>query len=551
MSYIVILLLMSEIRLWGENNMLNDIHVMKDYLFKYLRQYKDKTAFILSKNGDQITYGEFLNNIYAGAQYLMKFSGENIALIGENSYEWLVAFFAIICSGKCAIPIDTELSDVEIMSIIDQTKCKVIIHSKTFDDLMNNDPVVVTNSILCLQLQNIFSEFLKNQVEDTKYTDEIDLPYSNPDKVCIIVFTSGTLNKPKGVMLTEDNIMAVIQGAHERLKATGNVFAILPFNHTYSLICGILGTLSRGATIIINDRVKNFIKNVKKYKPHMIFLVPLFVEKIYGMISSEIENKKQGKTVNRIIKFSRLLLKIKIDCRRLFFSKIHNQFGGNLDTIICGGAPIKEEYIQFFRDIGINILNGYGITECSPLVAVVSNINQKSFRGNSVGKAISTCEVIIHNPDNEGNGEVWVRGRNTMKGYFNDTASTQKVFENNWFKTGDIGRMDEDGYIYIVGRIKNMILRSNGKNVYPEEIELELNQSKFIDDVVVYCDENDAIVAEIYPKPEKDGEIEVSQLINTINEKLPLYGQINKIIYRDKPFEKTTTKKIKRYKSDI
>lgn len=304
-----------------------------------------------------------------------------------------------------------------------------------------------------------------------------------------------------------------------------------------------------GYTIHINSSLRNISADLVRVKPQSLFLVPLFVETLYKNVWNTIEQKGKTKAVKTLIKISNALLKIGIDVRRKLFSSVLDAFGGNLDTIICGGAPLNSKYISGFRDFGINLLNGYGITECSPVVSVNRN---KHYKDGSVGLILNECRVKIDSPDKNGEGEVCVKGSIIMQGYYKMDEETKAVIKDGWFHTGDLGYVDKDNFLYITGRKKNLIILSNGENVSPEELENILQNIPLVNEVIVY-EKDFKIIAEVYPDMEyveknniMDIQLSLNSSVAEINKELPKFKQINVVVVRDTEFEKTTTKKIKR-----
>ena len=352
-----------------------------------------------------------------------------------------------------------------------------------------------------------------------------------------------------------------------QFDSTSRFVDALPMHHSYEVTCGHFAISNLGAEMFINDGLKNVSRNLANYKPNSEMLVPLFVETMYKRIWNEIDKKGMRQKVETAIKVSNGLRKVGIDMRSKFFSQITNAFGGNLKVIVCGGAPLSPQLIKDFDAFGITILEGYGITECAPLVAV--NRMGKG-RLHSVGTAVEQCQVRIDTSENDKQdediaeygyptGEICVQGENVMLGYYRNEEATKAVFtEDGWFRTGDIGYMDKDGYIYITGRKKNLIILSNGKNVYPEEIEEYLSRIPDIQESVVLGRKNAqgevVITALIYPDPTRFEGKEKSEIfdavkgqITELNKTLPAFKQIREIEIRDTEFEKTTSRKIKRY----
>lgn len=523
--------------------MSDDYTSFKELIFLHYKSFGNKTAFhTIGRKEATYSFNDFVEHIKKVSDFFKQLSifksRNNFALVGANSYEWLIASISIICSDNCVVPIDSELSDEDILNQINFADCNFIICSKDFKSLFKGNANVIT-------LQELFDCAINGKKLNLEY--KIIEPNNLPnDNTAMIVFTSGTTATPKGVRLSEKNIIAVIKGSNDYLQPVGKVFCFLPFYHTYSFSCGILGTLATGEQIILNDTMRNFTKNLKNSKPKMIFAVPLVLDKIKQTIINSAENSGKISVLNRMRKLSSFLLRFKIDIRKKLFHQILEQVGGELDTVICGGAPLSGDTISFFRDIGITVLNGYGITECAPLVAVVTNKERSKAKDGSVGKPIYTCNIMLSCTNENGEGEILVSGENVMQGYYKNQAATDRVIQNGWLYTGDIGCFDKYGNLYIKSRKKNMILLGNGKNVYPEEIEDMLIQINGVSEVIVYLGNEEKITAEIFSEAGKSTYDNIRDKITETNKRLPLYAQIKDIVFRNEPFEKTTSQKIKR-----
>jgi len=365
-----------------------------------------------------------------------------------------------------------------------------------------------------------------------------------PQATAALLYTSGTTGKPKGVMLSHRNLASDAVAACQHVGIFGNNMLVLPLHHSFGFVAAVCSMLLKGSEICISSSLKRTVSDLTKFKPSNMFLVPLFVETFYKKIWETAKKQGKDKLLKRMIGVSNVLLKAGIDVRRLLFSSIITSLGGNLKLIVSGGAPLDVKYVEGFRDIGINILNGYGITECSPIVSVNRN---EYYRDGSVGLVLPCCEVKIAAPDEDGHGDICVKGDSVMQGYYGNEQATSETFDGEWFITGDIGYMDEDGFLYISGRRKNLIILNNGKNVYPEEIEEELLHIEYIKEAVVYAEDN-TIIAEVYLDTEKMPDCAglLDQDIINLNKTLPVYKNIGKTRIRDVEFPKTTTKKIKR-----
>lgn len=485
------------------------------------------------------TYGEFRDDITALGTYIMKngLKGEKIAVIGENSYNWIMSYFAIVMGSSVVVPIDKELSAPEITNLLRDCKAKAIIYSdvyaKTIEGLAKKTKLKTL--INMTKLPEIIAE--GRTLIDDGYLDFVNNT-DDTSALCSLIYTSGTTGKPKGVMLSQHNIISDAVSAMNNVTVTGSSLLVLPLHHTFGFTAGVVAVLLYGMPIAISKSLRTFLNDLQVFKPQHMFLVPLLLEGIYKKIWATAESKKLDKVLKVLIKTSKIARKAHLDLRDKLFDSVLSSLGGNLDLIICGGAALDQRFIEYFDDFGIKVLNGYGITECSPVVAVNGNDNS---RPNSVGLIMDCNEVKVSEPDENGNGEIFVRGSNVMLGYFNDEKDKLGAFEDGWFKTGDLGYVDDDNFLYITGRKKNLIILSNGKNIYPEEIEEKLAQIPNVVEVMVYG-EDDAITAEIFAE-DRTG---IKEAVNKYNRSQPLHKHIKKIKFRDEEFEKTTTHKIKR-----
>lgn len=495
----------------------------------------NQTAFEYLKQGkiEKISYAQFYHDIEAFVAFLYQQGLQNmkIAVIGENSYEWLLTYFAAVLSSNIIVPLDKELPDGEIGDLLSHCGAQVIVYSDSYTDVAKE----MLQSHKAAKIYNMkhFPMFLadgKKLIDSGFYNFQQNKIDEN--RVCSIIFTSGTTGVSKGVMLTQKNLMIDAVSACKNIRFTGPSLLILPLHHTFAFTAGILMMLIYGLPVCISKGLRTFNNDMKVFQPHHMFLVPLFIETIYQSIWKSAQEQGKAKRLKIMIVFSNLMRNTGIDLRKNLFHSILKQFGSNLNMIVSGGAPIEQKYIAGMEDIGIQVFNGYGITECSPVVAVNRN---KYFRKNSVGLPLSCCEVKIMD------GEICVKGGNVMQGYYHNEAATSEVLKDGWLQTGDMGYLDEDGFLYITGRKKNLIILSNGENVSAEELEKKLQGMDSIQEVIVYV-ENGEITAEIYAG-NKAG---IKEDIAKLNKELPAYKRIQKVKFRSTEFEKTTTKKIKR-----
>jgi long-chain acyl-CoA synthetase len=360
-------------------------------------------------------------------------------------------------------------------------------------------------------------------------------------------------------MLSEHNLVSCVYYGLQVSTVYDRCLSVLPYHHTYEAVAGLLVSIHHHSTICINDNLKSILKNLQLYKPDYIYLVPAFVEIFYKKIQSNIQQKGKEKLFNIMIKISNGLRKVGIDLRKKIFKSVHEAFGGNIKKIVSGGAPLIPELGVFFDNIGISLVNGYGITECSPLVSA----NMDDFNDpTTVGVVLPCCDIIIENKDEDGIGEILVKGDIVMMGYYKNVKLTEEVLKDGWFKTGDYGKLNDKSQLLITGRKKNLIVLRNGKNVFPEEIECYIKQIPYIQEVVVRGIKDDkgsetGLLAEVYlneekltelgiNKEEKGLETKIRKDILEKTEELPTYKKIEKVSIRENEFEKTTTNKIKR-----
>ncbi len=495
----------------------------------------DDIAFRFRKGREGIaekTYSEVYSEVKKAASYVGKTYGKDnhIAIIGENSYEWLIAFFATVTTGNVAVPIDKELPKDEVKWLIDKADVKSVFISKTYSDLLED-----VEGISVMSLKEL-------QKKAENESDEFNLYVPDQSDTASIFFTSGTSGKSKGVVLSHGNITSEINEASAMFDPEGrSTMVVLPFHHTFGLNVATLMAYNYGVSIFLNKSLKRVKEDIMEAKPDVMMLVPLFIEAFYKRINDGIVKSGQEKKVKNAVKLSETMLKLGIDKRRSLFKNIIESFGGNLKYIISGGAPLNEFYVKEFRKYGIEILNGYGTTECSPCVAINRNYFKKD---GSVGQGVAGIKTRISDE-----GEVLFKGPVVMQGYYKDPEKTNEVLIDGWYHTGDIGHIDEDGFIFLTGRSKNLIILSNGENISPEELEGDIQVDPGVNEVLVY-DKDSKIIAEIYPEEGyMDNTEYFEKLIAKVNEGRPIYKQIASVKLRKEEFIKNTSKKIVRYKN--
>ena len=509
----------------------------------------DQTIFYTGRQNDEpMSFIEAAEEIRAVGTYLQELGlqGSHIALLGENSTEWCLSYFAIANSGNVVVPLDKELSAEDLAELIEHCGCEAIFYSEKyreqiawFQALEGDFPQMRYFSLA--QFSDCLEQGRKLLEAGSTLFDRAPV---DPDTLACIVYTSGTSGKSKGVMLTHGNLASDVAATCKCVTAR-NTQIFLPMNHTFSWASAMFAAFLYHVDAHISGNMKRIVKDLNKNRPQNISAVPLMVEMLYNGIWMNAKKQGEERKLRRMLTLSRTLMGVGIDMRKRFFRRIHESFGGRLDTIICGGAALDSRLQKGLYDFGITVINGYGITECSPVVAVNRN---RDFRFGSVGKPLPCNRVKIADPDENGVGEIWVAGSNVMQGYYKDPEATAEAFEGEWFKTGDYGYQDKDGFLYITGRKKNLIILANGKNVSPEELEQKLLRLEYVREAAVY-EEDQLITGEFYLDEETwpDARARLEEDVRAFNAKMPSYKNIKKIKVREEPFEKTTTMKIKRY----
>lgn len=547
---------------------LNDFSSIKELMQVAVAKTPDKTAFCYKKNGEvvEVSYKDFYHTTQALGTALSHrgLTDGHLACIGENSYNWIVTYLTVLQSKGVFIPIDAELPQSNVEHILEEGDATLCFCSQKYETrfMESENKLENVKYFICfdreedegryLSFNKLIAEGEKLLAEgSTQYAEETRDEYA----MKLISFTSGTTGLSKGVMLSEHNIVACIKYGLQVAYVYDKTLSVLPYHHTYEAIPGILVELRSNVTICINDSRAATLKNMLLYKPEHIYLVPAFVDVFYKKVWENID--KQGKTalIKSAIKVSNGLRKVGIDVRRKLFKAIHEAFGGNLKMIVCGGAPLRAEVAAFFDAIGIYVLNGYGITECSPLVSV----NQREFNDPAtVGVKLPCVEIKFADVNEDGNGEICVKGDTVMLGYYKNEEETNKVLEpDGWFHTGDYGSMNDKGQLLITGRKKNLIVLKNGKNIYPEEIEDYIAAVPYVKEIMVYAIEEDGqevgLCAEVFLDKKAVEELGVEDIAGKLKadikeacSALPIYKQISKVVIRKNEFVKTTTNKIKR-----
>ncbi|MDD2376553.1 MAG: AMP-binding protein [Clostridia bacterium] len=554
---------------------------LKDLILKRCEIFKDKTAIIernkKTNKFDEIKYKQIKEDVLnLGTAMFKKFKlqDEKVAVIGENSYKWFVTYMATVCGIGIIVPLDKELPTNEILNLINRSKSKCIVYSSKKKEIIDELRKELPEDMIYIEMDKdksddesfSFDELLLEGKEliDTGNHEYIDKKI-DPNEFKILLFTSGTTSNSKGVMLSHNNItsniysIAYSYGEQTRLR----FLSFLPIHHTYEFTITYLSVLSEGGSVGICEGLRYIIQNLTDMKPDCITCVPLLVDNIKKKILKTIKKENKQGLVDTVVKMSSFLGSAKTEIRRKIFKKIHDNLGGNLKCILVGAAPADKETIDVMEGLGFIILQGYGLTETSPLVSGTLVKNRKA---GTVGTAIKNVEIRIDLKEDEieNSGEIMVKGPNVMLGYYEDEEETKKVLKKGWFYTGDIGYFDNQGNLVISGRTKNVIVTQNGKNIYPEELENFINKIPFVSESMVYGyddAQNDIEVAvkvtldeeyieEMYtsnrPSDEQLHKI-IWEEIKKINRKLVPYKAVKKLEIKNDQFEKTTTLKIKRF----
>lgn len=549
---------------------------IKELIYNSVEKYGDNTAFILKKKQDEnikyenISYKKLLEEVnYLGTKLFdLGYKNKRIAIVGRNSYEWVLVHLANLLGGIVSVPLDKEMQIDELENCLQRSKADMVVFDEKYveniEQIKQRNNTNIKEYICMSKIENYLDvETLKE--EGKKLLKEGKKDYINVEidsyKMNILLFTSGTTSKSKAVALSQNNIASNVYAMLlvEDLRPTDVNLAFLPFHHVFGST-GMIVMLASGLTTAFPDGLRYVAQNLKEYKVSVFVGVPLLVEAIYKKIEKGIENQGKTKIVNIAKKVSNFLLKFHIDIRKKLFKDILNELGGHLRFVISGGAPLDKKVAQGFNELGIKIVQGYGLTETAPVIAAE---NAKKVKYGSIGFPMENVEIEFVDKDKNGIGELKVKGPNVMIGYYENEEATKEVLRDGWFYTGDLGYQDKQGFIFITGRKKDMIVLKNGKKVFPEEIEVLINRLDEVEECMVFAlpdnkDKNDVklsvkvvynkeYIKEKYPNVEKE-ELEkiIWGKIKEINKTFPPYKYIKNMILTDKELIKTTTKKIKR-----
>ena len=536
--------------------------------YKYKKNPEEKPVKYVEKK-----YSQVVKDVKALATALldMGFKGKRVALIGENRYEWVISYLAVSCGGMVIAPLDKALPDKEITSLIKRSEVDAVIYEKKHQELFEKlkaDSEINLNTLICINeeddtdsetisFESLLEKGRKLIKEKSKLYDEITI---DANSMSIMLFTSGTTSAAKIVMLSQDNILTNLYAyqTHFKINQDDTLLSFLPIHHTFECSITILYGFYSGATIAFCDGLRYIQANLKEYEVSIFVAVPLVLETMYKKIMKAIADQGKTNLINTMTKISNALLKIHIDIRKIVFKQIIDNFGGKLRMVLYGAASLDKDTIIGLNNFGINSIQGYGLTETSPVLTAEAENKHKP---GSIGYPLDNVEIKIDNPDKEGVGEILAKGPNIMLGYYKDERKTKEAFKDGWFRTGDYGYIDDEGFIFITGRKNDIIVLRNGKNVYPQELEFLISKLPYVAECMVFArnesNTDTAIVAKIvynkevmekdYPDTKKeDYEKIIWKDVKEINKTLPTFKHIKKVIVTDEPMIKTTTQKVKR-----
>lgn len=553
---------------------------LKEMLYASAELYPDRDAYLMKEvlGGEYkpVKYSRFREDVDAlGTRLLdLGLKGRKIAVIGENSYWWVVTYFAVAAGTGVIVPLDRELPAGEIRNLLERAEVSAVVFSRKMETLIRE---------AAEGLPGISCRIRMSAARDSDQEDALSMPRLieegaalikqgdrrfteaeiDPEALCSLLFTSGTTGLAKGVMLSHKNLTANVYNMSKYVAIPENRIglSVLPMHHTYEMTCHILTGVYQGLTIAFCEGLKYIAKNLAETRTTVMLGVPLLFEAMHKKIWKTAEQNRKAGKMRTMIGISRKLKLYNTQSIRKIFREIHEPTGGNIKLFISGGAAINPKVIEDFEAMGFPMIQGYGMTECAPIIAVNKDCYSKAA---SVGLPMPGTEIRIEDPDEDGIGEIVCKSDSVMLGYYNDPEETARVLRDGWLYTGDYGRFDEEGFLYLSGRKKNVIVTKNGKNIFPEEVEYYLTQSRYIEEALIHGVEDEksgdiVVKAEIYPGYEtieeekgrlSEGELHklIKRTLDEINEKMPPYKRVKRFALRTEAFEKTTTQKIKRHK---
>ena len=552
-----------------------EIISIQDMLLKSTSVYGSSLALadLVNTPIERVTYAELLDKVLRFGNALNRLGlkeGCHIAVVGDNRVQWGITYMTAMCFNMTIVPIDKNLTSNEIINILYESESEAVVFSESLENMLRDTYVLkklkyYISMDLPAEKGGYYS--MKELIDNSVPLPVKQLPKVNPEAMAEIIYTSGSVGRAKGVMLSQKNLASNLMSMRKMIIIDNDdiFLSVLPIHHTYECTCGLLCPLYSGSTVYYARSLKTVADDLQMVHATILLGVPLLFDKMFRRIYKTInEDKIKSKIIKPLIKISDLFEMVGWKSfRHKVFHELHEKFGGSIKLFIAGGAAPDPLVAKGLREFGFTFIQGYGLTETSPILA----LNQReNYKDDAAGIPLDCVEIKIVNPDSEGVGEIYAKGTSVMIGYYKNPKLTEESFDNGWFKTGDLGRFDDEGYLHICGRQKNVIIANNGKNVFPEEIEDIINRSPFVNECFVYGEKDqkhDEIIAvqividaEAFIEYTAKGNVSItddlikeviSQVVKDVNKQLASYKQIKKYYIREREFEKTTTQKIKRY----